>query len=76
MSQGPNERGILVGCIQRGQSLADLLESLDELALLLQASGGLAVGRVVQTSSGLDSATYVSLGKVDEIRDRAFDALK
>ncbi|MGI6557762.1 MAG: GTPase HflX [Limnochordia bacterium] len=68
MSQGPNERGILVGCIQRGQSLADLLESLDELALLLQASGGLAVGRVVQTSSGLDSATYVSLGKVDEIR--------
>ena len=76
MSQGPNERGILVGCIQKGQSLADLLESLDELALLLQASGGLAVGRVVQTSSQLDGATYVSLGKVDEIRDRAFDALK
>lgn len=67
MIQGPNERGILVGCIRRGQSLADLLESLDELALLLQTSGGLAVGRVVQTNSQLDSATYVSLGKVDEI---------
>ena len=44
------------------------MESLDELALLLQASGGPAVGRVVQTSSQLDGATYVSLGKVDEIR--------
>jgi GTPase len=43
--------------------------SLDELAALAQAAGAVAVGRVVQSRSAPDPATFVGKGKVGLIHD-------
>jgi GTP-binding protein HflX len=44
-------------------------DSLDELAALARAAGAEPVGRVIQTRSAPDAATFVGRGKVDEIHD-------
>jgi GTP-binding protein HflX len=44
-------------------------DSLDELAALARAAGAEPVGRVIQTRSAPDAATFVGKGKVDEIHD-------
>jgi GTP-binding protein HflX len=44
-------------------------DSLDELAALARAAGAEPVGRVIQTRSAPDAATFVGRGKVEEIHD-------
>lgn len=56
------ERAILVG-VGPGKTEEDL----DELAALADSAGAEPVGRIVQTRSDPDPATFVGRGKVDEI---------
>jgi len=57
------ERAVLVG-LARGPSDE---ESLDELAALARAAGASVVGRLVQSRSTPDPATFVGKGKLDEM---------
>ncbi len=58
------ERAVLVG-LTRG----DGEQSLDELAGLSRAAGAEPVGRVVQSRTTPDPATFVGKGKVQELHD-------
>jgi GTP-binding protein HflX len=58
------ERAVLVGL---GDGFED--HSLDELAALARAAGAEPVGRVVQSRSSPDPATFVGKGKVGQIHD-------
>ena len=58
------ERAVLVGL---GNGLGD--DSLDELAALARAAGAELVGRVVQSRSTPDPATFVGKGKIAQIHD-------
>jgi GTP-binding protein HflX len=58
------ERAVLVGL---GNGLGD--DSLDELAALARAAGAEPVGRVVQSRSTPDPATFVGKGKIGQIHD-------
>jgi GTP-binding protein HflX len=58
------ERAVLVG-LSRGDGEA----SLNELAALSRAAGAEPVGRIVQTRTTPDPATFVGKGKVQELHD-------
>jgi GTP-binding protein HflX len=58
------ERAVLVGLSGDGER-----GSLDELAALARAAGAEPVGRVVQSRSVPDPATFVGKGKLGEIHD-------
>ncbi|HJP65231.1 MAG TPA: GTPase HflX [Actinomycetota bacterium] len=58
------ERAVLVGLAPDGDQ-----EALDELAALATAAGAEPVGRVVQTRSSPDPATFVGKGKLGEIHE-------
>jgi GTPase len=58
------ERAVLVGLAQDGDE-----GHLDELAALARAAGADEVGRVIQSRSAPDPATFVGKGKVQEIHD-------
>jgi GTP-binding protein HflX len=64
-SQGP-ARAILVG-VDFGRSKA-FDASLDELALLAESAGDVAVARVVARRKAPDAALFVGSGKADEIK--------
>jgi GTP-binding protein HflX len=55
---------VVAGIVRGGDE-----DSLDELASLARAAGAEPVGRVVQTRSSPDAATFVGKGKVEEIHD-------
>jgi GTPase len=55
---------VVAGIVRGGDE-----DSLDELAALARAAGAEPVGRVVQTRSAPDAATFVGKGKVEEIHD-------
>jgi GTP-binding protein HflX len=61
------ERAVLVGVASPDS--VDGREALDELALLADTAGALVVGRVVQRHRRLSPATFISKGKLDELRD-------
>jgi len=64
-SQGP-ARAILVGVdFGRGKPFD---ASLDELALLAESAGDVAVARVIARRKAPDAALFVGSGKADEIR--------
>ena len=70
------EQIVLVGVALPTQPAAQVEESLDELARLVDTAGADPVQRVVQRRDRLDPATYVGRGKAEEIREVAerFDA--
>jgi len=64
--QGP-ARAILVGVDFGGKTHFD--ESLDELALLAESAGDVAVARVVARRKAPDAAFFVGSGKADELKE-------
>ncbi len=63
------ERVILVGVqVTFGRQEIAMADSLDELCELVKTAGAETVGRVVQQAEGINPATYVGSGKVEEIR--------
>jgi GTP-binding protein HflX len=61
------ERIVLVGVQHPGQSLDEVDELLDELALLVDTAGADPIARVVQRRDRPDPATFLGKGKVDEL---------
>ena len=66
------ERAVLVGlnCPLLEHDSSDY-ESMEELALLLEAAGGECVGSVLQRRPAPDAATFIGEGKAEEIKKLA-----
>ncbi|MBO0894909.1 MAG: GTPase HflX [Acidimicrobiales bacterium] len=63
------ERLVLVGVVRPPATVAQVEDSLDELALLADTAGADEVARVVQRRDRPDPATYVGRGKAAELHD-------
>lgn len=66
------EKIVLVGVVTPEQTIEQVEESLDELALLVDTAGADVMARVVQRRDTPDPATYVGKGKAEEIRDISY----
>ncbi len=62
------ERAVLVGLQKFGMTEVDVNEHLDELELLADTAGAVAVRRFIQKIHSPDSRYYIRKGKVEEIR--------
>jgi len=68
----PVDRAIVVGLDLPGAADAEEADrSLDELAELVRAAGGIVVGRMMQRKDSPDTATYVGKGKAQELKNAA-----
>ena len=61
------EKIILVGVALGSKGYQEVNSDLDELALLVDTAGATVVGRVIQQRSRPDPATFVGIGKAEEI---------
>ncbi len=61
------EKAIIVGVITPGRSVAEVTDSLDELALLADTAGACVIDRITQTLPRLNPATYIGTGKVQSV---------
>jgi GTP-binding protein HflX len=61
------EKAILVGLVQQGQSESQTYEFLDELAFLAETAGAKTLKRFWQKMAHPDRATFVGKGKLEEI---------
>ncbi|MBI2323930.1 MAG: GTPase HflX [Chloroflexi bacterium] len=66
----PAERAFLVGLDLGGRAF-DVDDALDELATLVDAAGGLVVGRTTQRRRSPDPRTWIGKGKVVEVATAA-----
>lgn len=62
------ERALLVGLIQKDQTLEQVDEYLDELSFLAETAGAITVKRFTQKLERPDSKTFVGKGKLEEIK--------
>lgn len=65
------ERALLVGVVMYGMRREEVLEHVDELALLTDTAGAEVVGREIQTIRVPNSAFFIGTGKVREIAQKA-----
>src|SRR5690554_5706805 len=63
------DRAVLIGVATPGTSIEKAEEYLDELAFLIETSGGVAEKRFIQRLSHQNSRTYVGKGKLDEVKE-------
>src|SRR5690606_29280534 len=71
------ERAFLVGAVLKGsRPLLSIDDSLNELGLLANTAGIEVVGRASQQVQQIDPATFIGVGKIEEIREQvvALDA--
>ena len=61
------ERTLLIGLVSSTDRLADMEESLDELALLADTAGAEIVGRVIQVRNSMHPAYYIGTGKANSV---------
>ena len=66
-----NEKTIIIGVIQSGQTDEIINEHLDELELLAETAGAEVVGRITQRVSKINSATFIGKGKANQIISQA-----
>ena len=69
ISEVKSETAVLVGLITPTQDERKTKEYLDELEFLAHTAGAEVVKRFTQKVNGPNSVTYVSTGKLEEIRD-------
>jgi GTP-binding protein HflX len=62
-----DEKAILVGLVQQGQTESQTYEYLDELAFLAETAGAKTIKRFWQKLPHPDRATFVGKGKLEEI---------
>ncbi|MFP5041942.1 GTPase HflX [Parasediminibacterium sp. JCM 36343] len=63
------ERAILVGLVQQGQTPEQVEEYMDELAFLAETAGAVTIKRFTQKMERPDSKTFVGKGKLEEIKN-------
>ena len=68
-----NEKTIIIGVIQSGQTDEIINEHLDELELLVKTAGAEVVGRITQKVSKINSATFIGKGKANQIISQAIE---
>jgi GTP-binding protein HflX len=64
-----DERAVLIGLVQKDQTLEQVEEYLDELAFLAETAGAITVKRFTQKLLRPDSKTFVGKGKLEEIKN-------
>lgn len=62
------EKAVLVGLLQQGQSEVLVNEYLDELSFLAETAGATAIKRFYQRLDRPDSKTFLGTGKLEEIK--------
>jgi GTP-binding protein HflX len=62
------ERIVLVGVVLEGRTSAEVDESLDELAQLVDTAGADEAARIVQRRDRPDTTYYIGKGKAEELR--------
>ncbi len=67
------ERAVLVGLIQKGQTELQVQEYIDELAFLAETAGAKTVKRFLQKLTHPDSKTFIGKGKLQEIKEYVHD---
>jgi len=60
---------VILAGVDSGRFLMDIDSCLDELALLVETSGGEAVGRIVQKMDAPHPGHYLGKGKLEELKD-------
>jgi GTP-binding protein HflX len=68
ISRGVRERIVLVGVVLEGRTSAEVDESLDELAQLVDTAGADEAARIVQRRDRPDTTYYIGKGKAEELR--------
>jgi GTP-binding protein HflX len=63
------ERAIIVGVVQKGQTELQVQEYMDELAFLAETAGAVTIKRFMQKLPRPDSKTFVGKGKLEEIKN-------
>ncbi|MFL9482000.1 GTPase HflX [Chitinophagaceae bacterium LWZ2-11] len=63
------ENAVLVGLIQKDQTIEQVEEYLDELAFLAETAGAKTIRRFTQKMAHRDSKTFVGKGKLEEIKN-------
>lgn len=63
------EKAVLVGLVQKGQTEQQVNEYLDELAFLAETAGAKTANRFTQKMLHPDSKTFLGKGKLDEIKN-------
>ena len=63
------EKAVLVGLIQKGQTEQQVIEYLDELAFLAETAGAQTSKRFTQKMLHPDSKTFLGKGKLEEIKN-------
>ncbi|HLO38867.1 MAG TPA: hypothetical protein VK173_10255, partial [Lacibacter sp.] len=63
------ERAIIVGVVQKGQTDLQVQEYMDELAFLAETAGAITIKRFMQKLPRPDSKTFVGKGKLEEIKN-------
>ena len=63
------ERAIIVGVMQKGQTELQVQEYMDELAFLAETAGAVTIKRFMQKLPRPDSKTFVGKGKLEEIKN-------
>lgn len=63
------EKAVLIGVVNTSKPVIEneVDRSVEELALLAKTAGAQVVGRAVQRRKGIDNATYIGKGKLQEI---------
>lgn len=63
------ERAVIVGVVQKGQTELQVQEYMDELAFLAETAGAITIKRFMQKLPRPDSKTFVGKGKLEEIKN-------
>ena len=63
------ERTLLIGMVPSNERVAEMEESLDELALLADTAGAEIVERIIQVRSAMHPAYYIGTGKAKSIAE-------
>jgi len=63
------ERAVLVGLVQKDQTLTQVEEYLAELQFLAETAGAITVNKFIQKMQHADSKTFVGKGKLEEIKN-------
>lgn len=61
------EKAVLVGVVQKGQTEQEVLENLDELAFLAETAGAVSIKTFIQKLQQPDSKTFIGKGKLEEV---------
>ncbi|NLW40617.1 MAG: GTPase HflX [Tissierellia bacterium] len=64
-----NKEKVLIVGVELESDTIDIEDSMDELEKLVEAAGGVVLGRIIQKRRGIDPAYFIGRGKAMEIKN-------